>query len=93
MPSTLKVFVEKPQEQKLAELGVRSWPIWTKEVSTFDWHYDEKEVCLFLEGEVLVKTPFESVAFGKGDLVTFPQGLSCTWHVKKPVRKHYKFGE
>jgi elongation factor G len=27
-----------------------------------------------------------------GDLVTFPQGLKCTWQVKKAVRKHYKFG-
>ena len=34
----------------------------------------------------------ETVSFGKGDLVTFPQGLSCTWQVKKNVRKHYKFG-
>ncbi len=93
MPHTFKVIVEKPYEQRLVDLGVRSWPIWTKEVSSFDWQYDEKEVCLFLEGEVTLKTPFESVSFGKGDLVTFPQGLSCTWHVKKPVRKHYKFGD
>ncbi len=93
MPQTLKVMVEKPSEQKLNELGVRSWPIWTKEVSIFDWQYDEKEVCYFLEGDVMVKTPFESVSFGKGDLVTFPQGLSCTWHVEKPVRKHYQFGD
>jgi len=93
MPNTLKITVEKPEEQKLKELGVRSWPIWTKEASTFDWQYDEKEVCYFLEGDVTVKTPFEFVSFGKGDLVTFPQGLSCTWHVKKPVRKHYKFGD
>ena len=93
MANTLKITVEKPQEPKLKELGVRSWPIWTKEASVFDWQYDEKEVCYFLEGDVTAKTPFETVSFGKGDLVTFPQGLSCTWHVKKPVRKHYKFGD
>jgi uncharacterized cupin superfamily protein len=93
MPKPLKIIVEKPQEQKLNELGVKSWPIWTKEVSTFDWSYDDKEVCLILDGEVVVTTPFESVSFGKGDLVTFPEGLSCTWNVKKPVRKHYKFGD
>lgn len=90
---TLKIIVEKPEPKKLADLGVRSWPIWTKEVSVFDWQYDEKEVCLFLEGEVTVKTSFEEVSFGKGDLVTFPEGLSCTWHITKPVRKHYKFGD
>jgi uncharacterized cupin superfamily protein len=26
-------------------------------------------------------------------LVTFPQGLSCVWNVKKAVKKHYKFGK
>ena len=90
--SNLKISVEKPTEAKLKSLKVFSWGIWTKEVSTFDWNYDEKEVCYFLEGEVTVKTPYETVSFGKGDLVTFPQGLSCTWNVKKAVKKHYQFG-
>ena len=91
--SNLKITVEKPTDAKLKELKVFSWDIWTKEVSSFDWNYDEKEVCYFLEGQVTVKTPQETVSFGQGDLVTFPQGLSCTWHVKKAVKKHYKFGE
>ena len=90
---TPRIIVEKPEPKKLADLGVKSWPVWTKEVSVFDWQYDEKEVCLFLDGEVTVKTPFQTVSFGKGDLVTFPEGLSCTWQVIKPVRKHYKFGD
>ena len=91
--SKLKIAIEKPSQEKLKDLKVFSWAIWTKESSSFDWHYDEKEVCFFLEGEVTVKTPYETVSFGKGDLVTFPQGLSCAWQVKKNVRKHYKFGE
>ena len=86
------VLVEKPDPKKLEALGVKGWPTWEKEVSTFDWSYDEPEVCYFLEGEVTVKTPDGEVSFGKGDLVTFPVGLACTWHVKKPVRKHYRFG-
>ena len=90
--SKLTIQVEKPSEAKLKSLGVFSWPIWTKEPSTFDWTYDEQEICYFLEGEVTVKTPTETVSFGKGDLVTFPQGLSCAWQVKKAVRKHYRFG-
>lgn len=90
----LRITVEKqPSQDNLKALGIFSWPIWTKEVSTFDWNYDEKEVCYFLTGEVTVKTPYETVSFGKGDLVSFPQGLSCTWQVKKDVRKYYKFGE
>lgn len=76
----------------MLELGARSWPIWTKEPSTFDWFYDEQEICYFLEGEVTVKTKEGEVSFGKGDLVTFPRGLACTWNVKKAVRKHYRFG-
>ncbi len=90
--SDLKIHIEKPAPEALKTLGVESWPIWSKGVSIFAWHYDEEEACYFLEGEVTVKTPFEEVTIQKGDLVTFPQGLSCTWRVLKPVRKHYRFG-
>ena len=87
-----KILVEKPTAQRLQDLKVFSWPIWTKEVSSFDWFYDEKEVCYFLAGEVTVKTADGESSFGQGDLVTFPQGLQCVWNVKKPVKKHYQFG-
>lgn len=83
-----------PTEQRLSSLGVRKWPTWTKEISVFPWTYDEKEVCYFLEGDVVVTpTGGEATTMGKGDLVTFPSGMSCTWEVKSPVRKHYRFGE
>jgi uncharacterized protein len=73
-------------------MGVFNWPIWTKEVSRFDWSYDSVEECLLLEGQVTVETEDgKSVSFGKGDFVTFPKGLSCTWNVHKPVKKHYNF--
>ena len=87
-----RIKVERPNEDRLEELTIVTWPIWTKERSTFDWHYDQQETCYFLEGEVTVKTDQGEVQIGKGDLVTFPQGLSCTWHVNEAVRKHYKFG-
>jgi uncharacterized cupin superfamily protein len=89
-----KIRVEHgPDVAQLNALGVLSWPIWTKEVSLFPWTYDEKEVCYLLDGEVIV-TPDsgEPVKIGKGDLVTFPAGMSCTWDVRAPVRKHYRFG-
>ena len=89
---SLVIKVEKPTEDRLREMNVTSWPIWTKEASSFDWHYDDKETCYILEGEVTVKTSAGEVSFGKGDLVIFPKGLSCTWTVKRPVRKHYQFG-
>ena len=90
--AALKITVERPNEQRLNELNVSSWPIWTKEASTFEWHYDEPETCYFLEGEVTVKTAEGDVSIRKGDLVTFPSGLDCTWQVKQAVRKHYRFG-
>ena len=86
-----QIKVEKLTEQKLQNLKVTTWPIWTKEPSTFDWQYDESETCYFLEGDVTVETKDGSASFGKGDLVTFPQGLSCVWHVNKAVKNHYKF--
>ena len=82
-----------PPQARLNELGVSSWSTWSKEVSVFPWTYSEREIAYVLEGEVVV-TPKggEPVSFGKGDLVTFPSGMSCTWEVKKPLRKHYQFG-
>ncbi len=88
----MKIKVEKPDRTKLESDGVMSWPIWEKEVSEFDWHYDSTEECYLLEGKVVVKTEDgEEVEFGKGDYVTFPKGLSCRWEVKEPVKKHYTF--
>jgi uncharacterized cupin superfamily protein len=83
----------QPTPARLDSLGVPQWDIWTKEVSTFPWTYDTQEICYFLEGDVLV-TPAGGtpVRMGKGDLVTFPAGLTCTWDVRAPVRKHYRFG-
>jgi uncharacterized cupin superfamily protein len=83
----------QPSKDKLDQLGVFNWSIWTKAASEFPWSYDESETCYFLEGDVVV-TPDggEAVQMGKGDLVTFPQGMSCTWNIKQDVKKHYKFG-
>ena len=87
------IIVEKPNPEKIQVMGIPSWQIWTKEVSEFDWHYDTNETCLILEGEATVTgKDCNTVTFGKGDLLVFPQGLSCTWKITSPIRKHYKFG-
>lgn len=88
----LKIKVEKIDAKKLESLGIKGWPIWTKEASKFDWFYEDVEQCYFLEGDVIVETMGESVSIGKGDFVTFPKRLQCTWNIKKAVRKHYQFG-
>ncbi|MBF0338962.1 MAG: cupin domain-containing protein [Nitrospirae bacterium] len=86
-----EIKIKKPTDKELSDMGVSKWPIWEKEVSTFDWSYDSTEMCYLLAGRVVVKTDSGEVEFAKGDFVTFPEGLSCTWDVKEPVRKHYKF--
>ena len=50
-----------------------------------------KETFYVLEGNVTVTWDGGELSFGKGDLVTFPEGLKCKWHIKKKIRKHYKF--
>ena len=88
----MEINAQKLGEEELKNKGVFAWPIWTKEVSRFDWHYDFLEECYFLEGEVVVETKEgKKASFGKGDFVIFPKGLSCVWDIKKPVRKHYNF--
>jgi uncharacterized cupin superfamily protein len=88
-----QIKIEKPTEEKLKNLEVTNWPIWEKEVSKFDWYYDQQETCYILEGEVTV-TPEngQPVSIEAGDFVIFPQGMSCVWDISKPIRKHYKFG-
>ena len=85
-----------PSREELERMGVFSWPTWESPIRTFDWYYDEEETCYFLTGKVKVyvpniSSPEEVVEIGAGDLVTFPQGLKCTWEVLEPVKKHYNF--
>lgn len=89
----MQILVERnPSPAKLEVIGVYDWPIWEKEVSTFPWQYDRQETCYLLEGDVVV-TPDdgEPVQIQRGDLVTFPAGMSCTWEIREPVKKHYDF--
>ena len=82
-----------PSPERLASLGVTSWPIWEKKPSTFDWHYDDKETCYLLAGKVrVVPAGGAAVEFGAGDLVVFPAGMDCVWTIAEGVRKHYRFG-
>ncbi len=81
-----------PPPAKLEVLGVEDWPIWRKEPSTFPWHYDSPETCYIIRGRFAV-TPEggEPMHFGRGDLIRFAAGLSCTWEIIEEVEKHYRF--
>jgi uncharacterized cupin superfamily protein len=87
----IKIEHNPPQEE-LNQMGVFSWPIWEKDASEFPWAYDSVETCYILEGHVIV-TPEggKPVEIRPGDLVVFPNGMSCRWKVLKKVRKHYNF--
>lgn len=83
----------QPSQDRLQQLGVFNWPTWEKEPSEFPWKYDEPETCYLVEGDVVV-TPDggEPVEIKKGDLVTFPADMSCTWTIRSHVHKHFQLG-
>ena len=73
--------------------GVKSWPIWESEPRKFEWRYEEKEVCLILNGHATLKTKENNIYHVKsGDLVTFPKNLTCIWTIHKTIKKHYRLG-
>ena len=85
--------IRQPDEEFLEKKGVFDWDTWGCGVSKFPWTYGEIESCYLLAGKVTVTPTDEraAVSFGKGDFVTFPAGMSCTWDVTEAVKKHYMF--
>lgn len=81
----------------LSPLSTRSvfyWGTWGCGVSKFPWTYDQNESCYLLAGKVTVipdDSRLKPATFGKGDFVTFPAGMSCTWDVSEAVQKHFTF--
>jgi uncharacterized protein len=88
---TEKILIEKLSDSEVKEKGIRNWPVWEKEISRFNWQYDDTEECLIIEGEVVVETGENNYHIKAGDFVTFQQGLKCVWDIKKPIRKYFKF--
>jgi len=87
--STVKI--KNLSEKEIEDRGIRQWPVWTKEVSRFDWSYDSEEQCLFLEGDVIIETTEGEFHLQPGDFVIFEEGLACVWNIRRPVKKHYYF--
>ncbi|MBP7496958.1 MAG: cupin domain-containing protein [Bacteroidales bacterium] len=86
-----KVKIEILSKEDKERKGIANWPVWTKEVSRFDWFYDGTEQCQILEGEVIIETDEGNFTVKAGDFVTFEKGLKCVWDIKKAIRKHYNF--
>ena len=87
----MNITISQLTDKEIEDRGVLSWPIWSCDISEFDWEYSNEESCLLLDGEVEVKSEFETVRFSAGDFVVFPKGLKCYWKVISSVRKHYTF--
>jgi len=85
----MEIIVKKPNEAEIKEMSTK--PTWGCGVSVFDWHYDQEETCLLIEGEVTVEYEGKSVYITAGDMAIFPEGLSCVWKVTKPDNKYYIF--
>ena len=47
-----EIKIEKLDKANIEKRGVSKWPIWTKEISRFDWHYDNIEECYCVFGGV-----------------------------------------
>jgi len=87
-----KIKISRPSEEELEKMDVHHWSPWGCEVSKFPWEYDAEETCYIKEGRVIVETEEgDKVEIKKGDLVTFPKGMKCTWDVKEKISKVYKF--
>ena len=87
------ITIERPDEERLKELGIESWNPWECEPSQFYWEYPVTEIAYVKEGHVSVRptggtgadTP--EVEIRPGDLVTFPKGMQCQWIIKEHIKK------
>ncbi len=87
-----KIKIEKADESKLRDINVKNWTPWSCPPSVFDWEYDSNETAYVREGRVIVRTDEgDDVEIKAGDIVTFPNGMKCTWEVKETIRKVFMF--
>ena len=54
----MNIKIVRLSEQEVDQKGILSWPVWSCEISEFDWEYETRECCYLLEGEVEVKSEF-----------------------------------
>lgn len=85
----MQIIVKKPTAEDRAFMETQ--PTWSCGVSEFPWSYDMEETCLLIKGKVRVTHDGGEASFGAGDLVVFPNGMECVWHVSEPVEKYYVF--
>lgn len=85
------VKIERLSDEQVTEKGIRSWPVWEKEVPRFQWTYNTEEQCFIIEGEVIIETEKGNFVLQPGDFVVFEKGLVCVWDIRSAVKKYYHF--
>ena len=86
-----KIKIAKLTDDEIEKRGIKSWGIWEKEASEFDWEYTSEEDCYIIEGRAVIESPDETVEIKKGDYVVFPVGFECRWKITEPIKKYYVF--
>ena len=73
----VKVLITSPcSASVIIQYGIKSWPVWECKPSKFPWHYEDKEICLIIEGQARINTQNGDIYLIKtGDLVQFPAVL------------------
>ena len=91
----MKIQILSPcSASKIIQHGMKNWPIWECEPSRFSWNYEEKEICLIIEGEAILCTnEGETCHIKSGDLIEFPKGFNCEWRITKTIKKHFRLGD
>ncbi len=91
----MKLLIKSPcSASVIIQYGIKNWPIWECEPSIFNKNYYEKEICLIIEGEAKILTlGGDNYLIKAGDLVEFPEGLSCQWEITKSIKKHFRLGK
>ena len=90
----MKDLITSPfSARAIIQYRIKSWPILECEPCKFQWNYDDKEICLIIEGQAKISTQNGDIYLIKaGDLVEFPAGLYCEWEITKSIKKHYRLG-
>ncbi|EEE51102.1 hypothetical protein OsJ_31825 [Oryza sativa Japonica Group] len=94
------IAVERsPPESRLSELGAR----WGGGPGRMALSYGARQTCYIVRGKVTATATAAAsaaegspengrrVEFGAGDIVVFPKGTRCTWHIAAAVDMHYAF--
>jgi len=87
MEEKLEITIMTPSEEEKAFMVMQ--PVWGCGIGNFNWLYDDKIISWLTEGEATISYGGKSIIIKAGDFVIFPKGLSCSWDVSKPVKKHF----